>query len=176
MMSPIARRVAVRSGRGRGRGAPSAAAPVVMAMMVMLSASQAAEGEPIVSGRAPAAVLELRNLMTDAEYRAAGLEKLSAQEVVALDDWIGRLVVRLLADRKEAGCSSPVESRVDGEFEGWTGRTVVQLENGQIWKQRSSTEHYSYRVAPGVLVYRSPSGCEMRVDGVEGEVLVERLR
>jgi len=141
-----------------------------------LSTSGPAMGEPAVFPPATPAVLDLRNLMTDAEYRAAGLEKLSAEERLTLDDWIGRLVVRLLADRKQAGCSSPVESRVDGEFEGWTGRTVVQLENGQIWKQRGAVENHTYRVAPRVLVYRSPDGCQMKVDGMDGEVLVERLR
>jgi hypothetical protein len=40
--------------------------------------------------------------------------------------------------------------RVDGAFEGWTGRTVVELQQGQIWKQRSWNENDSYRVAPSV--------------------------
>ena len=172
-MSPDARRTGVGTGIARWRAALRAALLVVM---VTLSTPGAVMGEPMASARVPPAVLELRDLMTEDEYRAAGLEKLSAQEVGTLDGWLGRLVVRLLADRKEAGCSAPVESRIDGEFAGWMGRTVVQLENGQIWKQRSAFEHYAYRVAPRVLVHRTPSGCQMRVDGVEAEVRVERLR
>jgi hypothetical protein len=149
---------------------------VLLAAALTARSGAIARAEPIPPERPPPAVLELRNLMSGAEYRTAGLEKLSAQELEALDDWIGRLVVRLLTDRKQAGCSSPVDSRVDGEFEGWTGRTVVQLENGQIWKQRSAAEAYAYRVAPRVQVHRTAAGCHMKVDGVEGEMLVERLR
>jgi len=32
-------------------------------------------------------------------------------------------------------CSPAIESRVDGEFEGWDGETIFPLTNGQIWQQ-----------------------------------------
>jgi hypothetical protein len=173
MMSPVAR-----------RRPPAIAALIVFVVFTAvvltgvpaLPAVRPARADPGSSAApASAAVLELKNLMTGDEYRAAGLEKLSAQELVALDDWIGDLVVRLLTARKRASCSSRFESRIEGEFEGWTGRTVVQLENGQVWRQRSGTELYAYRVSPAVQIHRSAHGCQMKVDGVAQEVPVERL-
>ena len=157
-----------------GRRCSSRAAAVVA--VVVLSGPGLALAEPAAPSRQTQTVLELRNLMTQSEYRAAGLGKLSAQELAVLDGWVGRLMVRLLKDRKQAGCSSPVDSRIDGEFQGWTGRTVFELENGQIWRQLGSRSQYAYKVSPRVQIHRSASGCALKVDGVEGELLVERLK
>jgi hypothetical protein len=139
-------------------------------------AARPAHAQPSPPSRRSSAVLELRNLMTPVEFRTAGLERLTAQELASLDGWIGRLVVRLLTERKQAGCASAVETRIDGDFEGWNGDTLFELENGQVWKQRGSASQYTYRFSPAVVIYRSESGCKMKVDGVEGEILVERLK
>jgi hypothetical protein len=69
-----------------------------------------------------------------------------------------------------------VDSRILGEFEGWDGHTIVELENGQIWKQRDATQRHAYRLAPRVLVRETESGCRMEVDGIERDALVERIR
>lgn len=114
--------------------------------------------------------------MTRDEFRAAGLEKLSSQELASLDDWVGRMMVRALVERRQAGCASLIETRVAGEFQGWSGDTVFALENGQVWKQVGSATRHAYRVSPRVFIYRVPTGCKLKVDGIEGEVLVERLK
>ncbi len=150
-------------------------AGMLFAVVVAICAPEAAQGEPASPLLDPTKVLELRNLMRREEFRAAGLDKLSGQELATLDDWVGRLAVRLLSARTRAGCSSPVESRIDGDFEGWNGGTLFELENGQVWVQRGFARQDSYRFSPRVRIHRSTSGCAMSVDGV-GEVLVERLR
>ena len=33
-----------------------------------------------------------------------------------------------------SNCSPPIESRIDGYFEGWDGDTIFPLRNGQIWQ------------------------------------------
>jgi hypothetical protein len=138
--------------------------------------STAVRAEPKSPPRRTSAVLELRNLMSPAEFRTSGLDKLSARELASLDDWLGRLVVRLLTDRKATGCETALKSRIDGDFEGWNGDTLFQLENGHVWKQRGTASHYVYRYSPPVLIYRSEAGCRMKVDGVGDEILVERLK
>jgi hypothetical protein len=35
---------------------------------------------------------------------------------------------------------------------------------------------YRYRYSPEVLIYKSASGYRMRVDGVDGEITVRRIR
>jgi len=69
-----------------------------------------------------------------------------------------------------------IESRIDGEFTGWEGDTIFKLQNGQIWQQSSYAYKYKYAYSPKVLIYKSGSGYKMRVDGVEGEIVVTRLK
>ncbi len=61
---------------------------------------------------------------------------------------------------------SVVESRIDGEFQGWDGDTVFRLLNGQIWTQASYSYSYHDAYDPQVLIYPSNGGWRMRVDGV----------
>ncbi len=35
-----------------------------------------------------------------------------------------------------------VRSRIVGDFNGWSGRTVFRLENGQVWVQSDSSDRY----------------------------------
>ena len=147
-----------------------------LAAAIVLCASGLAPGEPRRSPAQPASVLELKNLMSQSEFHSAGLDKLSTRELAALDGWVGRLVMRLLKDRKQAGCASPVDTRIDGEFQGWSGHTVFGLENGQIWRQLGSDAQHAYKVSPRVQIHRAAAGCTMKVDGTPGELLVERLK
>lgn len=70
-------------------------------------------------------------------------------------------------------------ARLRGEFSGWTGRTIFQLDNGQIWKQAASDV---YVTKPGmdveVVIYKSKSGYwRLRILDDRGAwVTVERLR
>ena len=162
-----------RGGGGRRRGAMCAAALVGF---VVLTASRLAPGEPRPSPQRSSAILELRNLMSQAEFRAAGLDKLSGAELAALDGWVGRMLVRVMANRRQAGCAAPIDSRVDGEFQGWTGRTMLGLANGQVWRQLGNAARYAYKVSPRVQIRRTADGCTLTVEGVEGEMLVERIR
>jgi hypothetical protein len=69
-----------------------------------------------------------------------------------------------------------VESRIDGEFNGWEGETIFKLQNGEIWQQSVYAYRYKYAYAPKVLIYKTGSTYKMKVDGVEGEITVRRLK
>lgn len=69
-----------------------------------------------------------------------------------------------------------IESKIDGEFSGWEGETIFKLQNGQIWQQSSYAYEYKYAYSPKVLIFKSGSGYEMRVDGVAGGISVTRLK
>jgi hypothetical protein len=69
-----------------------------------------------------------------------------------------------------------IESRIDGEFSGWEGETIFKLQNGPIWQQSSYAYKYKYAFSPEVLIYKSGSAYKMRVDGVDGEITVTRLK
>ena len=84
--------------------------------------------------------------------------------------------VSLAAPISPTAPSGVVESKTDGEFNGWSGDTVVKLENGQIWEQSEYYYEYHYAFKPQVLIYSSSSGFKMKVDGVDKAVGVKQLK
>lgn len=71
---------------------------------------------------------------------------------------------------------SVIETKVDGDFEGWEGETIVKLMNGQIWQQTEYHYTYHYAYMPDVLIYKSGGSWKMKVEGVDKAVRVERLK
>ena len=69
-----------------------------------------------------------------------------------------------------------IESKIDGDFEGWDGETVVKLMNGQIWQQTQYHYEYHYAFMPDVIIYKSGGRYKMLVDGTDEAVVVERLK
>ena len=70
--------------------------------------------------------------------------------------------------------SRVIESQVDGVFEGWDGKTIVKLINGQVWQQSEYYYHYHYAYRPRAIVYQS-GGYRMQVKGIDKPVRVVRL-
>ena len=70
---------------------------------------------------------------------------------------------------------SVIESRVDGEFKGWEGDTIIKRVNGQIWQQSRPYYHYHYAYTPKVIVYSSGGIIKMKVDGVDEAVSIALL-
>lgn len=69
-----------------------------------------------------------------------------------------------------------IESRIDGDFEGFDEDNVFKLSNGQIWIQTEYKYHYHYAYMPKVIIFESNGKYYMKVDGVSGVVEVEQLR
>jgi hypothetical protein len=65
-----------------------------------------------------------------------------------------------------------IESRIDGEFNGWMGETLFPLQNGQVWQQAVYAYHYHYAYSPAVQIVRSGSQYEMHVEQVDPTVTV----
>jgi hypothetical protein len=91
----------------------------------------------------------VKGLMTAAEFEAAGLDKLSQEELEALDAWLIRYtvddaeVVRETSDTvREAEEEFSIEAMVQEPFDGWNGDTVFRLDNGQVWRQRVPGRYY----------------------------------
>ena len=75
-----------------------------------------------------------------------------------------------------SGPSDVIESWISGSFEGWDGDTVVQLANGQTWRQTGYHYEYTYEYLPDVVVYQSAYGVwKMWVEGCDDWVSVERV-
>ena len=120
-------------------------------------------------------IVNVRSLMNSEQLSATGLGKLSAGELSALDRWISEFAFDLLRQGRE-GCSAPIESKIDGEFEGWSGDTIFKLMNGQIWQQASYDYAYNYEYMPDVTIFPSSGGCKMLVEGMDATIEVKKLR
>jgi hypothetical protein len=68
-----------------------------------------------------------------------------------------------------------IESQVDGDFNGWDGDTIVNLINGQVWKQNDSIIRAAALNDPKVIIYESGSGHQMKVDRIDKLVRVIQL-
>src|SRR2546429_7760319 len=94
----------------------------------------------------------IKEMMSPEEFRAAGLNKLSADEIQKLDAWLQgyRQVTEQAAEKKATAKASAeshakmdlLVSRVDGTFQGLTGRTIIRLEDGTVWKQANAVDRY----------------------------------
>jgi hypothetical protein len=143
------------------------------------------------SGAAVGKRLRLRELMAPAQFAQAGLNKLTAAEMLALEEWLGtytETVAQLVrsnsslapppAQEPSARTASPqvIETCIEGDFEGWDGETIFKLCNGQIWQQSeyAYTYHYAYR--PSVTIYRTASGYRMKVEDVAETIVVQRIK
>jgi hypothetical protein len=89
----------------------------------------------------------LQERMTSDEFRAAELDKLSPEALKRLNDWLAAhptTVTKVVtASNKPVfypndAARERIESRIDGVFTGWTGKTVFKLQNGQEWTQVES--------------------------------------
>jgi len=67
-----------------------------------------------------------------------------------------------------------IQSKIKDSFNGWDGNTIVELTNGQKWKQSTYVYSYSYAFMPDVIIYQSNFGFKMQVKG--NNTIVDVLR
>jgi hypothetical protein len=119
---------------------------------------------------------DIQQMMSPAEFKAAGLNKLSPDELAKLNAWLQgyRQVTEQAAEKKATARAEHTKmdvivSRVDGTFNGVTGRSIIRLEDGTVWKQANSDEQYRARVTdhPGAVVIHGVFGYKMQVEGTQ---------
>ena len=129
----------------------------------------------------------IQDAMTPEEFKAAGLNKLSQEELQKLNAWLQgyREVAEKAAEKKATARAAKVErtkmdllvSRVDGTFNGLTGRTVIRLEDGTVWKQANADDRHRSRVTdhPAAAVIHGIFGYKMQIEGTQ-EFYVDPVR
>lgn len=92
---------------------------------------------------------DVRELMTAEEFAASGFDRLSNDEIAVINRWLVRYTAqdaKVMIDDSPAVrelSNAAINSRIDGEFNGWNGPTQFRLKNGQIWETKS-TRRYRY--------------------------------
>lgn len=144
----------------------------------------------------------LEEQMTGKEFTAAGLGKLSAAELAALNAWIrahslatldsppaGQAAATAVAaetgqdmrgfkSEKEESDRTPITSRIVGRFDGWDGQTVFKLENGMIWGQADKDKFWVKEIEnPEVTIKPGMFGTwRLSVEGYNSNCRVERIQ
>jgi hypothetical protein len=145
---------------------------------MLASAEPARAAQPEMSG-------SVKEMMSAEEFKAAGLNKLSADELQRLDAWLQgyRQVTEQAAEKKATARASRTKmdlivSRVDGAFYGLTGRTIIRLEDGTVWKQANAEDRYRSKVTdhPAAAVMHGVFGYKMRLEGGTQEFYVDPVR
>ncbi|MDX3935367.1 hypothetical protein [Stenotrophomonas sp.] len=157
---------------------------------VLMSLSLPALAQRVVDG-------DLQQQMSPAEFKAAGLEKLTPQELAQLNNWLQGKVAALAATAREEareegrqevivknrgfhdfGSSDPIETNITDEFRGFAkGRRYV-LANKQEWEQTDEATLSGVRkTAPKVIINPGLVGVwYMKVDGYNTRAKVRRVK
>ncbi|HYY13468.1 MAG TPA: hypothetical protein VE758_03430 [Chthoniobacterales bacterium] len=155
------------------------------------SAPEKPEREKKVDAESKHAGRVLQDMMTAEEFRAAGLDKLTPEELKNLNAWLQGYrqtaetkaaeeataeVTKKVAKESRARMDE-IFSRIDGPFHGLTGKTIIKLEDGTVWKQANSDDRLSATMTdhPPVMVKHLVFGYKMRVVGT-GEFYVNPVR
>ena len=134
--------------------------------MLALALAFACSG-PVLAQAATAAP-PIEQQMTPEQFKAAGLDKLSAGELANLNAWLNHTIDTETAKAAESatqkvktenrgffdfGSDEPINGRLVGEFRGFSQGRTYTLEDGQVWQQIDDT-HMSARplVNPDVRI------------------------
>jgi hypothetical protein len=119
---------------------------------------------------------DIQQIMTPEEFKAAGLGKLTPDELAKLNAWLQgyRQVTEQAAEKKATARASRTKldvlvSRVDGTFNGLTGRTIIRLEDGTVWKQANADDRYRPKNPdhPAAVVIHGVFGYQMQLEGTQ---------
>ena len=70
-----------------------------------------------------------------------------------------------------------LHARILPPFRGWSGKTVFKLDNGQVWKQRTSSRHTYTGDDTRVVIRKNSWGFyEMRMLAADRSVGVKRVK
>src|SRR5690348_8025022 len=103
----------------------------------------------------PATQPPIQQQMSPEEFKAAGLDKLSADELARLNTWLGRTIdtqsAKAAAAAKDKvvrenrgflsfGSDEPIVAHLPGEFRGFAKGKIYKLDNDQVWQQVGDEE------------------------------------
>src|SRR4029450_2780294 len=131
--------------------------------------------EPTIAAQ-PEMAGSIKEMMSPEEFKAAGLNKLSPDQLQKLDAWLQgyRQITEQKAEKKATARAEKTKmdvivSRVDGSFTGLTGRTVIRLEDGTVWKQANADDRYRSKNPdhPAAAVIHGVFGYKMQIEGTQ---------
>jgi hypothetical protein len=109
----------------------------------------------------------LQQRMSAEAFKAAGLDKLSSQELQNLDAWLGahgKVTTRVVSESGKPVFFSggekrtQINTRITGHFNGWSKEHQFTMANGQVWvttdpepKACQATDNPSVQIKPSLF-------------------------
>ena len=125
----------------------------------------------------------IQKMMSAGEFKAAGLGKLSPEELHQLNQWLVHFLaydsqqVVKADDKIQKLQKKPVQHRIKGHFSGWTGKTVFTLDNGEVWQQRLPEVYKISLEDPVVEIFKNIFGYyELRLVKTGRRIGVTRVK
>lgn len=157
---------------------------------------------PYTLAAQPPKSVDIRDLMSVTQFHQTGLDKLSPQELSALNTWLNQYLTDTGAAKRNTNpvmspapaasttavaafgkeqipqeTAQKIESRVDGVLTGWTGTTEFKLENGQVWKQAGPGFEPNINLDhPQVVIKKLAFGYLLTLPGRSENVFVRRIK
>ncbi|HEY3645539.1 MAG TPA: hypothetical protein VGM16_09385 [Gammaproteobacteria bacterium] len=152
---------------------------------------------------APPQGFDVLDSMSVAQFRSAGLDKLSDAQLKTLNGWFNQYLQQQgpvctpeqaaplppaaapamaapAAPAPAAASPAPdsITAHIAGEFHGWSGATRFTLDNGQVWEQIDDAVVTAGRMTnPKVTISRGLfNSYYMSVEGVSDTVQVKRVQ
>ena len=165
--------------------APKISIPFLLGLMLLWPGAAAAQDA-------------LQDKMTPAEFKAAGLDKLTPAELASLNAWLQgkvteestKAATKAAAEaRKEVeqstrgffdfGSNEPIVARLQGEFSGFANGRRYVLDNGQEWRQIDNAKLHGVRKTNPEMTIRPSllgNAWYMSVDGYNTRTKVQRIK
>ena len=150
----------------------------------------------------PLAGVQAEQVIPKDVFEAAGLEKLTAEELATLEAWISgnreqsvagtSLAVEDLPQGEDAfgveqvevrmakilnSDIDRIETRIQGKLRGWGGGTYFYLQNGQVWKQiDNSNMRYNLDEAEVILFKGAMGTYFLKPKKLNSRVRVRRVK
>lgn len=153
---------------------------VLLAVWVSMPSSASTSDTPAAPTQTESP--RLSSLMTADDFARAGLSKLTATELAALEQWFARFIEgRQARPPPSAGGvveTDRIEAKLASGFSGWSGDTEFALDNGQVWRQRIPGKfRYDGPAHPTVVISKNLLGFYvLKLQGAGRGIGVERIR
>lgn len=142
----------------------------------------------------------LEERMSESDFRAAGLDQLTPEQLARLNDWLRRNggvtagsgapsaaanaapvqdTRGLPVPRADGDGNDAIVSRLTGEFSGWHSGSRFELENGMVWETSGAVQslHVRSMQQPTVRIEPAFFGTWiLKVEGYNSSVRVKRIR
>ena len=163
---------------------------LLLTTTLLLAPAFAVHAQRVVEG-------DLQQQMSSAEFKAAGLEKLSPEELAALNAWLQGKVRNATATALEQareegrqevivknrgffdfGSSEPITAHLAGNFDGFAKGNRYTLDNGQVWEQSEAASLAGvHKTNPSVSIKPGIGGVwYMKIDGYNTAAKVRRIK